>query len=205
MANVDFRAQLERQLNFIRRSAESFDRGYADEAIRIAVPLRVLFHHTNSSKSLLTQMGLENIELVSTCLVDPPEGTVFFDGLGLVFAGTSGAGVKPKLDQGPGYRLMPLDRWWRQIVCVDNRVKITRRDIALTAANKDGGAHVDPKLTPEYEGLQAGIWSIFNPDNRVEGAVDHEARIPNTHFGYLRQMAFEVLKSPSILQIIATP
>jgi hypothetical protein len=57
---ASFENQLERQLNFLRRSALEFDRGNHDEAIRLATTLRVLLHDTQNSTSLLTHLGIKN-------------------------------------------------------------------------------------------------------------------------------------------------
>ena len=50
---IDFNEQLETQVSFLRRSVNAFDEGYNDEALRLAVTLRVLFHDTKQSVSLL--------------------------------------------------------------------------------------------------------------------------------------------------------
>jgi hypothetical protein len=69
-----FKDQLTKQLGFLRRSCESYDQGYKDEAIRIATVLRVLFHDTGRSTSLLTHLkAKDNIWLRSTCYPPPPE------------------------------------------------------------------------------------------------------------------------------------
>ena len=73
---------LQKQLGFIERSCASFDAGFYDEAIRIAVSIRILLHDTKSSTSLLTLLGAKGITLRSTCpLID--EQTIMFSG-GLV-------------------------------------------------------------------------------------------------------------------------
>lgn len=41
---------------------------------------------------------------------------------------------------------IPVADWWEQVVYVSgNRIKASRRDLVLAAADKDGGAHVDKK------------------------------------------------------------
>ncbi len=57
---TDFELQLKRQLGYLRRSCKIFDLGEHDEAIRIAVSLRVLLHQTKSSTSLLTHLGIQD-------------------------------------------------------------------------------------------------------------------------------------------------
>jgi hypothetical protein len=67
---------------------------------------------------------------------------------------------------------------------------MSRAVIALTAANKDGGAHVDTELPPEYATLDEGVW-VSSRDGRIG---DH-------HLLYLRQMGYEVLNSPKLVAI----
>ncbi|MGO6883290.1 hypothetical protein ACC702_31980 [Rhizobium ruizarguesonis] len=65
-------AQLKRQIGYLERSCGDFDRGDHDEAIRIAVTLRVLLHDTNNSTSLLTHLGIKStIEYVDTGIYRP--------------------------------------------------------------------------------------------------------------------------------------
>jgi len=60
------RSQLQRQLGFLKRSCEDFDAGQHDEGLRIAVSLRVLFHDTSASTSLLTHLGIRTTVKVLT-------------------------------------------------------------------------------------------------------------------------------------------
>jgi hypothetical protein len=54
---IDFTGQLQRQLGFMENSARAYDAGHRDEAIRLATSLRVLFHQTPKSTSLLRHLG----------------------------------------------------------------------------------------------------------------------------------------------------
>jgi hypothetical protein len=55
----EFETQLERQLRFIRKSCLAFDNGDHDEAIRIALAIRVLVHNTKSSTSILSHLEIQ--------------------------------------------------------------------------------------------------------------------------------------------------
>jgi len=57
---------LKMQLDFLNRSCLSYDQGFQDESFRIAVVLRVLFHNTKKSTSLLHHLQCEYIPLLST-------------------------------------------------------------------------------------------------------------------------------------------
>jgi hypothetical protein len=100
---------------------------------------------------------------------------------------------------------MKAEEWYNQTVYVLSHGTdrtISRKDIILTAANKDGGAHVDEKLTPQYESLKqlGGTWTA------VEWQLGHEHKIlhfENIHEVILRQMAYELLNSPALVALAA--
>ena len=50
----EFKRHLREQIQFLLRSSQSYDEGFTSEAKRIAVIIRVLFHDTQKSTSLLT-------------------------------------------------------------------------------------------------------------------------------------------------------
>jgi hypothetical protein len=194
----DFRRHLWRQLGFLESSCHSYDQGYSDEAIRIAVVLRVLIHQTRYSTSLLTHLDATDIHLLTTC-PDVPlglDGAVVFFGLGAMADGRYLA----HLDRATFRRMVPVCDWWDETVYVlGEDTTLTRREIVLAAANKDGGAHVDSTLTPAYEKLisflQVGSWESSQP----------EWRDANMHFAALRQMGFELLNSPELLMQAEAP
>ena len=160
MTTERYREQLERHLRFLQRSAAAYDRGFKDEAIRIAVSVRVLVHQTKTSTSLLRHLGADDIELLSTVLrLRDPAKTLMFDGVTRYTSGPRGLEPTAHLGSSPGsHSLMPVADWWHQILIQPGpNTPITRRDIVLGAANKDGGAHVDAELTPEYSQLAKGF------------------------------------------------
>jgi hypothetical protein len=78
--------------------------------------------------------------------------------------------------------------------------KYPRRLIVLSAANKDGGAHVDAQLDHYYEVLCAGKYALgftgklqFNRSSSYpQGVTIYPS---NAHFALLRQFAHETLVS----------
>jgi hypothetical protein len=68
---------------------------------------------------------------------------------------------------------------------------ISRRALILAAANKDGGAHVDSILPPEYESLKNGFWT---DDDTGQLISSHHALC-------LRQLGFELLNSPELVDL----
>jgi hypothetical protein len=193
MAESRFHQQLRQQLTFVQNSCDAYDRGQIEEAIRIGTSLRVILHDTRNSISLLTHLGSKDIDLLSTCPVQEIKAnTIFFD----CFSGFSAQGVKPKLGVTSSKIGLPALDWWDQIVIGRNPDQyLTRKVIALTAANKDGGAHVDAKLPDEYNQLIHGIWGKLS----LEGTFP----LADQHLLCLRQMGYEILNSPHLVKLAA--
>ena len=194
-----YRNHLRRQLAFLSCSCDAYDKGFQDEAIRIAVVLRVLIHDTKSSTSLLTHLCCKNINLLSTVAPIYP-GAAAAQGMALYSLGANGAKFGPIL--GEGWYAQPLQvvDWWHQTVAVFLKVgPVTRRDIVLGAANRDGGAHVDRTLTPTYTALsEDGALGSLVYQCGVEERVEPLA---SAHLVYLRQMGYEVLHSIELVAL----
>ena len=116
-----------------------------------------------------------------------------FNGMGSFEMGAA-LRYMPKLGDGPTARLLPADAWWCEIVFVlDPETLLARKNIALDAADKHGGAHVDASLTPEYERLISShaLGSWHSPDGTTSPIGGH-------HYVALRQMGYEILHSPAL-------
>ncbi|TXH15878.1 MAG: hypothetical protein E6R06_32135 [Mycobacterium sp.] len=166
----------EEQVEFLERSNAAFDEGHLSEAKRIAVPLRVLFHHTSRSHSLLNQLGLGKVTRlglkVPLAWVDTagrPDPNNLISEWGLVQSGINiedGKGTpvfraplgdRPAMMIRVGSRLLPrgsripFEEWWTEPVTRDaDRTEFSRKDFVLALANKEGGAHVDPEIHESY-------------------------------------------------------
>lgn len=202
MAPVDFRAALKRQLGFLARSCQSFDAGHHDEAIRIAQCIRVLMHDTNRQKSVLTHLNAKQIVLTSSCLdiaskIRPGTRALVFNGMGRFAMGPEGASYFPKLGDASQRYDLPVEQWWTQTVFIlDPNTFVSRKDVVLAAADKDGGAHVDAALTPMYERLvDSGDLGVFIDER------GSQFPITGHHYVALRQMGHELLDSPALLAL----
>ncbi|MBZ5562945.1 MAG: hypothetical protein LAP13_11075 [Acidobacteriia bacterium] len=208
MPQVDFHAALRRQLGFLESSCRSFDEGFQDEAIRIAQCTRVMMHDTRKQTSVLTHLGAKNIKLTSTCkdiasmLRDPKSlafggGLQMYNGMGRFAMGPDGTKYFPKLGGGMFRCELPVEDWWAQTVFVlDPETWVSRKEVVLSAADKDGGAHVDASLNPQYERLiESGDLGYFSDQ--------HGTQIPVSghHYVALRQMGHELLTSPMLLAL----
>src|SRR5258708_7090311 len=88
------------QMVFLKTSCDTFDTLNQNEALRMAVTLRVLFHDTPQSSSLLNQLGVKDeIQIEDSSLPSEPQvqanGKFVIHGLpGLVGIGVSSEGGK---------------------------------------------------------------------------------------------------------------
>src|SRR5262249_42839558 len=150
---------------------------------------------TPSSHPVLDQLDeLDTQEFVDTAL-PRVEGTVgSYSGLISIFMGKDGTGFVPHLDAVPHQVLSKLSfsDWWAKPIFVDSEGRsISRKDLVLTAANQDGGAHVDPSLNTVYAEL-----SKQNSLGFFSGTPDGEfLPMRGPERAAIRQIAHEVLKS----------
>jgi len=95
------------------------------------------------------------------------------------------------LDDTPLPHWLDFDDWWSETIMVDDRRnQLSRRDLVLTAANQDGGAHVDPSLDERYARItkeNSLAWVRQTPS----GAQP----IPHAEKAALRQIGHELLRT----------
>lgn len=192
------RTKLQEQLGFLERSAAHFDSGHEEEALRLATTMRVLFHDTAHSTSVLTRVLMRNTTMLSTPRTKFADWRCFlnerFD-----LNSPEPVALLPRL--GDKFDKVPFANWWESdSVANDKGVSVSRRRIVLGAANKDGGAHVDPKLERFYENLANGKYAIgITGDLTYDGDPPFEQGVTqypsNGHLALLRQFAHEVLQT----------
>ncbi len=184
--------QLRRQMAFIERSAIAYDAGATEEAVRIAVSLRVIFHDAGRSVSLLTHLRTRGSVSVLSSLqpghtVDDRTGIH----TGRFLINLTLEGLKPPLANATRREFLSANLWWEECVyCWE--MPLTRKDIILGGANQDGGAHVDAKPDVKTESLLKSMGSVRPHPEAAEIPLN------NQHFHFLRQFAYEVLNSPDI-------
>lgn len=190
---MDLVEQLRRQIGFLESSCRAFDGGQVEEALRMAVSLRVLIHDTPASTSLLTHLGIKNLSnLLSTFEPIKREPGVFI--ASIPFWVDSTGDRKPPLGDNPYQEFLPANEWWTQLVMTGNN-DLSRKDIILAAANQDGGAHVDAKPGAKAQELIRGVGTHTV---RV-GSVEKRTVLDNHHFYLIRQFSYEVLHSPDVV------
>lgn len=189
----DLKRHLEEQLAFLERSAEAFDDGFTDEAKRLAVTLRLLLHDTKHSKSLLGQLGLKDSDFVDSAFQDDPESIASHGGLVGIAVGKGKSELVARLDgDDPSwFRRVKFSDWWNAPVTRDLKGRLlSRRELVLAVANKDGGAHVDPELDEVYADLSRG-----NALGLYDATAEKLEPLTEPERVTIRQIAHEVLKT----------
>ena len=194
-----FAAKLQEQLGFIHRSCVAFDGGHEDEAFRLAVALRVIFHDTGASISLTSHLGLKSAMMLSSSRGHRN----FQDYLSYRLDLSSPIPVHALPLLGDQFKELPMAEWWsKEPVFVHGGKSYSRRIIVLSAANKDGGAHVDDELEEYYKVLCAGEYAFGVTGNLTyRGAVPFQHGVThyakNAHLALIRQFAHEADRSVS--------
>lgn len=191
--SLDFQEILLEHVQFLRSSCASFDVGFDGEAKRMAVSVRVLLHDTANSHSLFSQMGLKGIDFYNTAFELSPTNLIPHHGLIGIIMKDDGANYAAYLDNIPPefIRWTKFSDWWNEII-FDNLKgsQLTRRDIVLGLANKEGGAHVDQKLNSAYETItrNSQFWTFESAD----GSKPLEGRMERVT---MRQISHEILRT----------
>lgn len=199
LSEEDLKKHLNEQFLFLQNSAKSYDLGFTSEAKRIATTLRVLLHDTNKSKSLLTLLGKKKIKFYNSA-EEYESGLA--PKLKLVSLTLRGEGnhindalYKAHLDNWPPSGKIEKTeflQWWNQIVMIDLKGnKFSRKALVLAVSNRDGGAHVDPKLNAAYANLTKfnSLGWILISDNR------EKPFLVGPELANIRQICHEVLKT----------
>jgi hypothetical protein len=196
----EFHNHLKTHMGFLQRSCTAYDEGNREEALRMAVSLRVLFHDTKSSTSLLSHLGVKATTRLKSTFVSQKSVETDFPGFkchAVLPVMLTSAGVKPPTDTWEVRSVCLADDWWNEGVWLEGAIALSRRDIVLSAANQDGGAHVDENPSAKTRMVKAGprITVTINGKPLESGMANH-------HYPLIRQMTFEVTTSPDMRRLI---
>jgi len=197
MSAQNLHEQLKRQITFLRNSVALYDVGCREEAIRMAVIMRILFYDKGRGDSLFKQLGIKNtLQVVTTAK------SVDLESLGKIDFGElmSGMIFGNELEYLPVEQNAPtisITDWWDQPVFIRDERVITRGQLVLAAAHKDGGAHVD-EADDDLRAIQVGFWI----QTQVGANGETVSRpMENNHFRMLRRFADELLNSEELLSV----
>lgn len=197
MPSQNLHQQLKRQITFLSNSISLYDAGCREEAIRMAVIMRVLFHDTGNSNSLFKQLGIKDTLQIATTAK-----SIEIESLGRIDFGELMGGMTfgGELEYTPVQQNTPTvsaTDWWGQPVFIRDGRLINRKQIVLAAAHKDGGAHVD-EPDDDLRAIREGFW--IKTQVRPNGEIISRS-MENNHFRMLRRFADELLNSKELLGV----
>ena len=184
---------LREQFNFLVKSSKDYDLGDLSEAKRLATTIRLLVHDTSQSKSLLSLLKKKGkILLCDTSGRSNEKNILPYSTLTAMQINSSGIGCHVSLlNSGfdSNLRLQKFGEWWEAVIIRDRNKNIfSRKNIVLSVANTDGGAHVDECLEEKYAGLSRKNSMGFECGNEhFMGPLANGPELPS-----IRQIAFEV-------------
>jgi len=148
----DLQSELKIQQGHLFKSCFEFDKGDITEAKRISTILRTLLKDGKNSQSLLGLLSLKKNFVSYGLKADPSINRNF---LVLTSSGNKNHQYFPNfVSNAIPKRILPFSEWWDEIVIIDfDMNKFSRKDIILSLAEMDGGAHVDPQLEQNYHKL----------------------------------------------------
>jgi hypothetical protein len=185
--------QFKQQIYFLRTSCDDYDKGITIEGKRIAITLRILFHNSKTSTSLISHIVHPKQTFMSTCCTIKYDPNFQLSQLALIssFLPASTTQFYIPLDKASDKNMHSFEKWWNEIVIIDQAGnEFSRKDIVLSISHKDGGAHVDPVLDDKYYNL-----SRKNSLGMVVGQNDQWLPIISPELATVRQIGHEVLKT----------
>lgn len=186
---------LAEQIQFLVISCNLYDQGYTAEAKRLASTIRTLVHDTKKSTSLLTHLEVKKRNYYYNTSI--PETKFGLCGIRTTSEGPYGKTeyYAPLDSGGPKRKEKPwitFNNWWEEMrVLSDGKNLFTRKELVLSLTNKDGGSHVDLKLSEKYAALTRN--NSLNVFHHVPNG--NPISVEKIELACVRQIAFELLKS----------
>ena len=140
---------LKEQYDLLKYALNDYYAGVEAKAIEIAVRVRTLVHQSETSHAFLATIdpNYRTLDIYHK----PPLGpkTIFSMRQGISMSGDGTSKIIRDDFKLATHELVPLDQWWTEpYLKIGPTVHSSKKDVVLDVANKDGGAHVDPKGVP---------------------------------------------------------
>jgi len=194
-------AKLEQFLELLEALCGYYDRDEKEIlALPISTSIRVLVHDTKHSISLLTHLGKKEVNYFSTNLKDENEsvhlGIVRRINVGVKDGVGGEAKYWPLCDERyfgkpEENKELKFSDWWEgERVFRSSKHFLTRKDIVLSVANKDGGAHFDSEVEEKYDAFRhawSGGSSLVGITSGIKRGYDNIPVYPA-----IRQIAYEL-------------
>jgi len=172
-------------------------------ALSISAAIRVLVHDTKTSTSLLTHLNKKSILFLTTNYTHDNEPIH----LGLVRRINVGVhdGVGGEAKYWPlcneryfpspqNQKFLDFKEWWEKEKVFDSGdLSLTRKDLILSVANKDGGTHFDKEIEDKYDKFRyawSGGSTLIGITSKTSRGYDNIPTYPA-----VRQIGHEILST----------
>lgn len=164
LSRDDLVAHLREQVVMLGELGRVYDGGVTAAAKQLGTIVRVMVHDTKGSTSVLELLQVKrNLQYLDTAQEVDESNLVATWGLVMMRWSRPSLDVPSEVSWHAGLgdlpptllgRSKPFEEWWNDPVSVDNNgERFSRRDFVLGVANKEGGSHVDSKLSARYAAL----------------------------------------------------
>lgn len=205
----ELKQQFEEQIGFLQQSCKLYDQGRVAEAKRLSVTLRILLNDEGRGTSLFKQLEMKQLNFYNSAKSLPPSTTAFQQSEALLIGSDIVAGVfVPLYSHAKDLAsLVDFNTWWNMpvLLTADRSEALSRKEIIISMANKDGGAHVDRQLDSKYARFSrlSGMGHLtaqnvpLGPNGELPQSLAgvHFERVPLAEYATVRQIAHEVLET----------
>lgn len=207
----DFLKDLQNLVYLLQIDCDTYDSGREYVSPSLAAKLRVLLKDKGKSNvSLLTHLEIKDMKFLNTANTINERNILPSEPLTFMGPDEDFKFMKsyPTLDRyfldDPTKKWIPFEEWWDQTIYKNGDFKLSRQDLIEHLADKDGGAHIDGKISNDYydfsrRGGGATTTHVVKSDvDDSPGETIYESApqpVDNIHFAALRQITFEVLES----------
>jgi hypothetical protein len=155
-------AALQEQRHLLQRSIDGMASGELAEALNVATRIRTLVHEAGRNKPLLKYLKNNYLDMpmrdirVNVAPAGPPgtQSITFFVPLSVSLGVPEGKLTLMKELNDEEYEDSTLGRWWTNVFMnLPGIGPVTRKEIILGVADKEGGAHVDADISAKYEAI----------------------------------------------------
>jgi hypothetical protein len=158
------------QRDFLQSEIAEYGKGQVHFAYKIAATLRTIFHKTQQSTPILPDLAEKYG--VRFSFKGHADGQV--DEYVVSYVGFQVGNWPPNFDAFH-YVQRSFAQYWNEIIYVEGKIRLTRKQLVLFAANRLGGTHVDPEipanLLPAIQG-NVKLYSIqLGEENIITRAV----------------------------------
>lgn len=190
ISNQEILEKLKTTISKIELLCNIYDKGEIDIYLELSVKLRVLFHSTNNCKSLIRLAKLEHISFIDTAHKYSPNNLAGQMGLLAIHMGNKDSGYMA-LKHLNGHKSVDYENWWNGKKVLSDKFKktFTRKDIICNVADTDGGAHVDPSISIDYNEISRNNSLNWFKTSLENGSQSMGNPIPEC----IRQIAYEVI------------